>query len=164
MELLHAFGLNIKILIAQFFNFAILLFILYKFAYKPILSFLDERKDKIEKGITDAEKATAKLAEMEEKEKQVLTKAKKEAVKIMDDAKERAEKKYNETVNKAKEDIGKIIDGEKEKMRAEKAENLKSIKKEVASLVVMAMEKVLEEKVDSKKDKDLIEKVIKEIK
>ena len=164
MELLNALGLNVKILIAQLFNFSILLFILWKFAYKPILSFLDERKDKIEKGITDAEKATAKLIEMEEKEKEVLKKAKIEAVKIMEEAKERAEKRYNETINKAKEDIGKIIDQEKEKMRAEKGETLKSIKKEVASLVVLSVEKVLEEKMDDKKDQSLIKKIVKEIK
>jgi len=58
MKLLQALGLDIRILSAQLINFAVLLFVLWRFGYKPILKFLDDRKDQIEKGVDDAKKAT----------------------------------------------------------------------------------------------------------
>lgn len=58
MELLNALGIDWKILLAQFVNFAVLVFVLWKFAYKPIFKFLEDRKNKIEEGIKNAEQAT----------------------------------------------------------------------------------------------------------
>ena len=48
MELFNALGINLKILVAQLINFLVLFIVLYKFGYKPMLKFLDDRKDKIE--------------------------------------------------------------------------------------------------------------------
>ena len=61
MELLSNLGINGKLLLAQIVNFFILLYILKRFAYKPILKVLDDRKEKIEKGLRDAENAKDKL-------------------------------------------------------------------------------------------------------
>ena len=73
MELIKALGIdNYQVLIAQFLNFAVLLFILYKFAYGPMMKMLDERTAKIDKGIKDAEKAKENLKEVAEKEKKVF--------------------------------------------------------------------------------------------
>ena len=47
MELFSALGLDLRIFIAQFINFAVLVFVLYRFAYNPILKLLEERKEKI---------------------------------------------------------------------------------------------------------------------
>ena len=164
MELLTALGLNVKILIAQLINFAVLFFVLWKFGYKPMLKMLADRKDKIEKGVSDAELATQKLSEAGEKEKEIVLKAKKEAIALIEEAKADAERRKGEIVAKAKEEVGVIINQEKEKIQAEKADVLKSVKKEISSLVIEVLEKVLEEKIDSKKDEDLIKKVVKELK
>ncbi len=164
MELLNALGLNWKILIAQFLNFAILFFVLYRFGYKPILKFLDDRKDQISKGVQNAEEAEKKLVELDEKEKEIIKKAKQEALQIVEESKERGEEKRQQMIEKAKQEIGQIIDSEKSKMRAEKAETLKEIKAEIAGLIVDAVEKVLDEKIDKKKDKELIESIAKSFK
>lgn len=153
-------GLNIKILIAQFLNFAVLLFILYRFGYKPMFALLEDRRKKIEKGINDAEKSGEKLKEIEEKEKKVLAAAKKEAFAIIEKAREQAEKRQGEIIQKAKEEVGEIINQEKAKIQQEKAKTLKEIKKEVVDLVAVSLEKILEEKMDSKKDESLIRKIV----
>jgi len=164
MELFNALGLNVKILIAQLINFAILFFVLYKFGYKPMLQFLDDRKEKIEKGVENAESAMQKLVELEEKEKEVIKKAKQESLAIIEESKEQGEEKRKQIIEKAKQEIGQIINQEKAKMQTEKAETLKEIKKEISGLVVDAVEKVLDEKMDAKADKELIQKIAKEIK
>lgn len=56
MELFNALGVDLKILFAQLVNFAILFFVLYKFAYKPLLKLIDDRKDMIEDGVLNAKK------------------------------------------------------------------------------------------------------------
>ena len=164
MELIKALGLDIKILIAQLVNFSVLLFVLWKFGYKPMLKFLDDRKDKIEKGITDAEKAQKKLIEIEEKEKEAMKNAKKEALAIIEKAKASANEKRDDILKNAKKEIGKVIDAEKVKMQVEKAETLKEIKQESASFVIDVVEKVLEEKIGDSKDKELVKKIIKKLK
>jgi len=79
MELIKALGLDLKILLAQFVNFSIFAFVLYKFGFKPMLKFLDERKDKIEAGLKSSEAAKKKLEELNKKEIDIITKANKEA-------------------------------------------------------------------------------------
>ncbi|HTW97098.1 MAG TPA: F0F1 ATP synthase subunit B [Candidatus Methylomirabilis sp.] len=164
MKIFSAFGLDIKILIAQLINFGILLFILWKFAYKPMFKILDDRKKKIETGIENAAQAEEKLREMGEKEKKVLHEAKKEAAKILDDARAMAEESRKKNIDKTKEEIGQLINQEKENMRLEKAEILKSINREVADLVVATVEKVIEEKMTGAKDEELIKKAIGKLK
>jgi len=164
MELLNALGLNIKILIAQLINFAVLVLILWKFGYKPILKFLNDRKDKIERGVLDAEKATARLEEISDKEKEIIKKAKKEALIILEKAKKQGDENRKEIIDEAKEEIGQLINQEKAEIQIEKRETLKEIKREVADLVIRAVERIIREKIDNKKDKDLIKKIVKDLK
>jgi F-type H+-transporting ATPase subunit b len=164
MKIFEAFGLDIRILIAQLINFGILVFILWKFAYKPMFKILDDRKNKIEAGIENAAKAEEKLKEMGEEEKRVMIEAKKEAAKILDDARLMAEESRKKNIDKTKEEIGQLINQEKESMRQEKAEILKSINREVADLVVATVEKVINEKMTGAKDEELIKKAIGKLK
>jgi F-type H+-transporting ATPase subunit b len=164
MKIFSAFGLDIKILIAQLVNFGILLFLLWKFGYKPMFKLLDERKNKIETGIENAVKAETKLKEISEEEKRIMIEAKKEAAKILDEARVMAEESRKKNIEKTKEEIGQLINQEKENMRQEKAEILKSINREVADLVMATVEKVIEEKMSGAKDEELIKKAIGKLK
>lgn len=160
MELLNALGINWTILLAQFFNFAILVFVLWKFAYTPILNFLEERRKKIEDGIKNSELAVSKLAEIAEKEKEVIIEAKKEALAIINEAKDNAEKKGHEIIKKAQEEASIVIVKEKEKFNQEKNEAFKEMKNSLSELVVLAVEKVIDEKMTSDKDKEIIKKAL----
>ena len=55
-ELLSSLGIDLRLFLAQLINFSILLFVLFKFAYKPILNMMDERTEKIEKGAAEPSK------------------------------------------------------------------------------------------------------------
>jgi len=157
MELLGNLGINGKLFIAQLINFAILFFVLKKFAFKPLLKVLDERKNKIEKGLKDAEKAGEKLEKISAKEKNVLDKANKKATKILLEAEEKAENNRAEAVKKTEEEIEELMKKAERKIQEKKEQMLQDLKKDVAGLVVQATEKVLDEKIDSSKDRELIE-------
>jgi F-type H+-transporting ATPase subunit b len=160
-ELVKTFHIDIKLILAQLVNFAIVLAVLYKFAYKPVLALLNERSSKIEKSLDDAKKIGEKLIAQEEEYKKVVAEARREAQGILEKAGAQAEEKREAMILKAKEEIGVIINKEKEKMLAEKAETMKELKKEVVELVGISLEKLIGEKVTGKSDQDLIKKLVK---
>jgi len=160
-ELVKTFHIETNLLLAQFVNFAIVLFVLWKFAYKPILKTLNDRTEKIEKGVKDAENASKKLGEMTEKEKDVLHKARKEAQEIIKKSEGEAKKNAESIILTAKEQNEKMIADAKKMIEQEKTKMFSEVKSEIAGLVVAATEKVIGEKLDSQKDKELIEKAIK---
>ncbi|MDH4330512.1 MAG: F0F1 ATP synthase subunit B [Candidatus Moranbacteria bacterium] len=161
MELINALGLNVKILLAQLVNFSVLLFVLYKFAYGPILKMLDERRDKIEEGIKNAEDAKTKLAKIEMSEKEILSDARKEAQKIIVAAEDVAKKNKEDILNEAKKQSQQILEKAEKNIEQEKNKMMEDAKKELSELVSLATEKIVGEKMDAKKDKEIIDSVIK---
>jgi len=159
-SLIETFHIDLRLLVAQMINFAIVISVLYFFALKPLLKVMEERSNKIEKSIEDAKKIEEKLEKTDTDYKEALGKAKKEANEIMEKANAQAELKREEMLKKAKLEIGAVINDEKEKMQAEKAEVLRELKKEVAGMVTASLEKVLEKNLDDKTDKELIKKII----
>ena len=118
--LVKTFHIDWSLLLAQAVNFALVLAILYKFAYKPVLKVLNDRTGKIEKGLRDAETAGEKLIEMERREKEVLIKAKEEAQKIIDKAEKIAQKNTQDMKISAKEQSVKFLADAKERIEQEK--------------------------------------------
>lgn len=161
MELLSNLGINGKLLIAQVINFLVLLFVLHRFAYKPVLKMLESRTKKIEKGLQDAEDAHKKLAEISEKEKEILKKASVAAQAVVAKAEEIAKKNKEEIMAEAKSQSDKILKDAEKKIEEEKNKMMAEVKGEIAGLVVAATEKLIAEKVNGAKDKELIEKFIK---
>ena len=163
-NLIETFHIDIKLLIAQVINFAIVFAVLYFFALKPLMKVMLERTKKIEKSVDDAKKIEEKLVRSEEEYNKQIAHAKKEANIILEKAGQQAEENKKQMIVKAKEEIGQIINQEKANMQAEKAKTLKEIKREVADLVVVSVEKVLEKKLDEKEDQALIKNIVKSTK
>lgn len=160
-ELFSKLGIDWKLLIAQIVNFLVLLFILWKFAYGPVLAMLEKRQKKIEKGLKDADEAGKKLEESADMQKEILKNARTEAKDIVEKAREQAEKAKSEIALEAKVQAEKIIAGAKSEIQQEKQKTIAEIKSEIGSLVVAATEKIVGEKIDGEKDKKLIEEAIK---
>jgi F-type H+-transporting ATPase subunit b len=160
MELLNNLGINGKLLVAQIINFLILLFVLHKFAYGPVVKMLETRTKKIEKGLKDAQESQKKLEEISEKEQAVLVEARKQAQEIIKKSEESAVLQAQEIVVSAKEQSQKIMETAQKQIEQEKVKILAEVKAEVAGLVVMATEKIINEKLDETKDGELIRKAI----
>ncbi|HCU70413.1 MAG TPA: ATP synthase F0 subunit B [Candidatus Moranbacteria bacterium] len=160
MELLNNLGINGKLLVAQIINFLILLFVLHKFAYGPVVKMLETRTKKIEKGLKDAQESQKKLEEISEKEQAVLVEARKQAQEIIKKSEESAILQAQEIVVSAKKQSQKILETAQKQIEQEKVKILAEVKAEVAGLVVMATEKIINEKLDETKDGELIRKSI----
>jgi len=160
MELLHNLGIDGRLLLAQLINFIILLAVLYKFAYGPVLKMLEERTKKIEKGLKDAEESQKKLAEISEKEAAVLVEARKNAQQIIKKSEESAVKNAEDIVALAKEQSDRLLEQAQKQIEQEKAKIMAEVKTEIAGLVVAATGKIIGEKLDAEKDRELINRSI----
>ena len=158
MELLQNLGIHGKLLLAQVVNFLILLWVLKKFVYVPLIKVMETRQGKIEKGLKDAEESERRLESMKEEEKRVLEKARKEAQKIIEKAEEQAKKNSEEVTKKTKEKAEQIVQEAKSEIAEEKKKILQEAKSEVAELVFLATKKVVEGEI-SKKDNQIIRKI-----
>ena len=108
-ELLSKLGIDWRLLAAQLANFLILLFVLRRFAYKPLLKLLDERKQKIANGLANAQKAKSNLEEAEKERQEIISTAKKGASEIINLAETAAQKNREETLKEAKAGVEKIV-------------------------------------------------------
>jgi F-type H+-transporting ATPase subunit b len=162
MELLSKLGIDWRLFIAQLINFLILVFVLYKFLYKPILNLLDSRKEKIEKGLRDAEKIGEELEKTKELHDKEIKKAKQEAMAIIEEAQRTAEAAGQETRAKTKAGVEKLITAAKNQIIQEKEKMFTEIKMEAAALVIAVAEKVVGKTFDGKTQQKLIEDSLRE--
>lgn len=162
-EIINTFHIDYKIIIAQLINFAIVVFVLWYFALKPLAKKMTERTEKIEKSLADAKVIEEKLQQVSAEEKRQLLEARKEAEIILAQAQQLADKQKQETADKAKAEVAKIIEASKKQIDQQKQEMVADIKKEVSELVVLAAQKIIAEKLTDTKDQKIIEDVIKNI-
>src|SRR5216110_3882070 len=141
-ETADAFGWTPQMFFSQVISFAIVAFLLTRFAYKPILAVLEERQRRIEEGLLNAEKIKKQLAEAEQRHADILAKANAEAQKMIDEARESsahlAERKQQEAIAAAEQ----IITKARETSAIEYERTMESLKRELGRLVVDTTAKV----------------------
>ncbi len=143
MDIFGQFGIEVKSLIEQIFNFVILLVILQKLLYKPLIDILEKRKKDIEDSAKKLENIEKKSQELKEKTEDDLADAREKSQEII----ARAEKQASETRKKAQaeahEQANEIISHAKKSIEAEKESLIDSVQKEIVQLVIGASGKVL---------------------
>lgn len=141
-------------------TFLILLFILKKTAWKPILQALKEREDNIRASLEKAEQARKEAEEILEKNRKNLSEAEEQVKKIIEEGREYASKLRNEIISRANVEAQKMLENAKQEIENKKQEALTELKGIVADLSIQAAEKILEETLDKEKHKKLVEKLI----
>ncbi len=161
--LLASLGINIELFIAQLVNFSILLVVLWRFAYRPLLKIMDERTQKIEAGLKNAEEAKALRKRASSEHAQALADAREEVQGMLDKAREEAQVVHERSMTETHEEIEKQIEGARQRLEFERVAMMKSMKKDVVHLVVQVSEQVLGERMDKDIDEAYIQRVIKSI-
>jgi F-type H+-transporting ATPase subunit b len=160
MEALSALGIDWKLLLAQGVNFLVLLYILKRFAYKPMLDHLEQRTARIERGLRDAEAAKIRLEEAAAKEEAILGKAREAAKQIVADAEIAAEKRGEKIVAEVEKKAASLLEEAKKHAEQERDSLFREAKNEIAGLVLAATEKVLQEKLAGSTDEELAKRFL----
>jgi F-type H+-transporting ATPase subunit b len=130
--------------------FGIVLFILKKFAWKPILEALKEREESIATALNSAEEAKKEVAGLKADNERIIAEARLEKDAILKEAKELKEKIVAEARDKAIQEAQKTVEQARQQIEAEKTAAINTIKKQVAELSVMIAEKVIKKELAGK--------------
>lgn len=136
MELLQQLGIQWNKLIPQFFNFGIMMLVLWKFAYKPVFAMLDARQKKIAESVANADKIKEELATTEAERKRILAEAGDQANQLIEQAREAAGRVREVETQKAIATAEQIIAKAREAAAQDQAKMLAELKREVGRLVV----------------------------
>lgn len=146
-------------------TFFIVLFILRKYAWRPILSFLKDRENSIQDALLSAEKAKEEMSKLKADNEQIIMEAKMERDKIILEAKDLRDSIVKEAKNQAGEEAKKVIESAKHSIRAERESVINEIKEQIATMSVQIAGKILQQKLtEDIEQKELIEKSLREIK
>ncbi len=146
-------------LIAQIVNFLILLWILAKFAYKPLLKAMDDRRMRIVKDMDNAENARKDAEALKQQYAEKMKEARKEANNIIARANAQAQQLHDETLAKAQKEREEILASGRERVEAERKKALLEVREQVIALSTEIAGRVLEQKLASQADHDLVARV-----
>lgn len=155
------FGLNWKLFIAQLINFGIVVFVLWKWVFKPVTKGLSDRTDKIEGSLAEAERIMKDRADFDTWKQGEISTVRTEATAIIAQAKQTAEELKTNTLKTTSEEQNRLIEQTKTRLEQEKGLMIQQAKTELADIVVEATSKILKAKIDPVKDKQLIDDAIK---
>ncbi|HPS46146.1 MAG TPA: F0F1 ATP synthase subunit B [Bacteroidales bacterium] len=145
-------------------SFSIVVWILGKFAWKPIMKALKEREESIENALNAAEKAKEEMAHLVFSNEQLMKEAKNERDTMLRDAKKISDQIVGEAKNKAETEANRIVQSAKENIHFEKMAALTELKNQIAILSIEIAEKVIKEDLSTnEKQKDLVKKLLNEI-
>ncbi|TAD97939.1 MAG: F0F1 ATP synthase subunit B [Bacteroidetes bacterium] len=141
---------NIGLIFWTTLVFLVVLFALTKFAWKPIVSAIQERDASIEKALKSAEEAKAEMAKLNSSNQLLLREAQGEKDKILKEAKQIADKMIADAKEKAQVEADKEIAKAKDAIQNEKKIALAEVKSQVAALSVSIAEKLLKKELQNK--------------
>lgn len=159
---LSALGVDGRAFIIQLVTFVLVLLVLKRYAVKPIVKMLNERRELIESGVKLGEEMRKEKTTFEAKMDKMMSDARAEADNILAAAKDSGQQAVRDAEEKAKQKAALVIEEAERRIEQERARMRKQLEGELAGLVADATEAVLDQKIDSKNDMDLIEKAIRE--
>ncbi len=151
---------EVQMLILTWVTFFLLLAILYKFAWKPILSALDAREAKIRKALDDARQAEEKLTEINQARASRIAEADNQARDIVERSRKAAVEAAKNTEHKAREKAQILLTNAQQELRAQVDKARVSLREESVAAAVGLAEKILQEELDDKKHQKLIDRLI----
>lgn len=141
MEILKEFGVNPVLLVAQVINFLIVLYILKRFLYKPILTVVKKREESIKEGLKQAEEAKILMEKTAEKERTVLKKAQEESRKLLEDTKKQRDEIFKATEESAQKRSLQILNEAKKQISFETIKAQKELSMQISDLASEFLQK-----------------------
>jgi F-type H+-transporting ATPase subunit b len=159
---MEALGLHLPQLIAQIVGFLVLLFILSKLLYKPLLKVIDERSAKIKESLEAAESAKEQAAASQEQMQDDIKKAREEGQQMIAQARDVAARFRDEEMAKARDEIAAERAKAEADIQRERDAAIEDLRQEFAGLAISAAERVVERSLSESDHRDIIDRVIEE--
>ena len=163
-ELLNTFGIQPILLVAQIVNFLIIFYLLKRFAWKPILKTLNDRKQTVAESIKNAEDTQKALDKALEKEKEILQKAQAEAQSTLADAKNQAQENAKAAEESTRSQVERMLTDAQKKIEKQTDDAEKQLATKVTILAADMLKSSLKGMIDEKDQEKVVEKTLKTLK
>ncbi len=155
-------GLNTTWLLAQIVNFGLLLFVLWRFAYKPVLKMLDDRKQKIQASLDYAEQVKRDAANQQKEFEKKLDETRREIQAASAAASQAGEKEREVILAQARDEARKLVEQAKSQIDYERKQMLSDLREEVVRLSMLTSQKVIGQSLDEKAHHRLVDEFLKQ--
>lgn len=159
---MEALGINLAQLITQIVGISVLLFLLGKFLYRPILKVLDERSARIQESLEAADRVKEQAAASQAQMQDEMQQAREEGQQMIAQAREMAARFRDEEMEKARQEIATERKRAESDIQRERDAAIEDLRREFAGLAISAAERVVERSLDESAHKDIIDKVLEE--
>ena len=159
-ELFSKLGIEWHIIIAQIVNFAILVYVLQRFAYKPILKLLDQRTANIKHDEEKSAKLSKELSEAEIISADMIKKSRDEGRTLIAKAEKEAVKRKEEILEQTKKDAAEIISQSKKTVGLERIKLAQDVKREIGEIVALSIEKAISNSANESYKSKLVEEAL----
>ena len=156
-------GFHVIDMLVMLFFFIILIYLVGKFAWGPVMDMMKKREDYIANEIEQAEKNRAEAEKASKEAVERLRQTKQEAQKIIEDARTAGLKQEQDIIEAAKKEAERIKQAAQEEIENEKEKAIQALQDQVASLSVLIASKVIEKEISAQDQEKLIEEYIKEV-
>jgi F-type H+-transporting ATPase subunit b len=156
METLNSLGINVTAVLWHAVNFLILLFVLQRFLYRPIIRILDERSTRIRDSLAQAEAIRAETARLEEESRSILEEGRREGQQILAQANRNAEQIMAEARRQAQAEGERLIERARTELARERDQAFQELRHQVADLAVAAAGRVVRRSLDDPAHRELV--------
>lgn len=163
MELIGKLGIDVKLLLAQVVNFAILAFVLAKFVFKPVFAMLDKRRAMIAKSADDAKRSEELLSGVEQMRAAAVEQIKRQATEMLAAAAKSADETKASILESARAEAQALYDQTRLHIAQERETMLRDVRQELGSLVIAVTEKILMREFSPEDQKRLLQSALQEL-
>ena len=155
-------GVNLPSLVAYLINFCLLLGILFFFAYKPLVRLMDQRAERIRESLEAADQARLEASSSKEAVEEALNEGRREGQRLMDQAREAAERFRSEEMGRARNEAEAFVERAKADIQRERDAAVEEVRANFGDLAITAAERVLRRSLDRQAHEELINQVLEE--
>ena len=159
---METLGVHLPSLLIYLVNFLLVLGLLFAFAYRPILRLMDQRADRIRESLEASERAREEAASSQHAVEEQLVEARREAQRIMDQAREAAERFRAEEMERAREQAETFVARAQSDIQRERDAAIEEVRANFSDLAITAAERVVRRSLDRQAHEDLISQVLEE--
>jgi len=162
MDILNSLGINLGAVLWHTVNFLILLFVIQRFLYKPVVRMLDERSNRIRDSLAHAEAVQAETARLEEESKTILDDARRDGQQILAQANRTAEQIMTEARRQAQTEGERLIERARDEIGRERDQAFQELRQQIADLAVSAAGRVVRRSLDDTAHRELVREFLAE--
>jgi F-type H+-transporting ATPase subunit b len=159
-NIMSSLGINPLTVVWHAVNFLILLVVLQRFLYRPVLKMLDDRATRIKDSMTQAETARAEMARLNDEARAILEEARREGQTLLAQANRNAERILSEARELAQQESERLAERARAELSRERDQAFAELRQEVADLAVMAAGHVIQRSLDDAGHRELVRQFI----